>query len=78
MRKGKMVAQGAHASLAVLLQTGALAGDRYTLSVTEPMAVWLTQGFTKVCVGVDSELALDDVMARAEQVDEITGGLTLL
>ena len=112
MRKGKMVAQGAHASLRVLLQTGTLAGDRYTLSVTEAMATWLTDRFTKVCVGVDSEAALDEVMARAtaagvpcalitdagqtefhgvptktccaigpawvDEVDAITGGLTLL
>ena len=112
MRKGKMVAQGAHASLRVLLQTGALDGDRYTLIVTEPMAAWLTGRFTKVCVGIDSELALDEVMARAiaagvpcalitdagqtefhgvatktccaigpawaEDVDAITGALTLL
>lgn len=112
MRKGKMVAQGAHASLRVVLQTGGLDGDRYSLSVTEPMAAWLTGRFTKVCVGVESEAALDDVMARAtaagvpcalitdagqtefhgvptktccavgpawvEDVDAITGGLTLL
>ena len=112
MRKGKMVAQGAHASLRVLLQTGGLDGDRYSLSVTEPMAVWLTGRFTKVCVSVESEAALDDVMARAtaagvpcalitdagqtefhgvptktccavgpawaEDVDAITGALTLL
>ena len=65
MRKGKMVAQGAHASLRVVLQTGALDGDRFTLSVTEPMAAWLTGRFTKVCVGVESEAALDAVVARA-------------
>jgi PTH2 family peptidyl-tRNA hydrolase len=112
MRKGKMVAQGAHASLRVVLQTGALDGDRYSLRVTEPMVAWLTDRFTKVCVGVESEAALDDIMSRAtaagvpcalitdagqtefhgvptktccavgpawaEDVDAITGALTLL
>lgn len=65
MRKGKMIAQGAHASMRVLLQAGTLAGDRYSLPVTEAMATWLTGRFTKVCVGVDSEAAVHDVMARA-------------
>ena len=31
MRKGKMIAQGAHASLRVLLERGAAEGDRYTI-----------------------------------------------
>jgi PTH2 family peptidyl-tRNA hydrolase len=68
MRKGKMIAQGAHASLAVVLQAGAVdAADpaRYTLAMSEPMRAWLTGRFTKVCVSVTSEAELDDVVARA-------------
>lgn len=65
MRKGKMIAQGAHASLKVLLDRGALADGRYAIEVTGPMAAWLGGRFTKVCVGVDSLAALDDVLARA-------------
>jgi len=30
------------------------------------MAAWMTGRFTKVCVSVDSEAALDDVVARAQ------------
>ena len=37
MRKGKMIAQGAHASLKVLLDRGALDQDGYRFTVTEPM-----------------------------------------
>jgi PTH2 family peptidyl-tRNA hydrolase len=68
MRKGKMIAQGAHASLRVILLAGSADAARttYSITMTEPMAAWLTGRFTKVCVSVDSEAALDDVVARAE------------
>jgi len=67
MRKGKMIAQGAHASLAVLLDAGTLADDRasFTLAVTPAMAEWLGGRFTKVCVSVTSGEALDAVVAKA-------------
>jgi PTH2 family peptidyl-tRNA hydrolase len=68
MRKGKMIAQGAHASLRVILLAGTADAERttYSITMTEPMAAWMTGRFTKVCVSVDSEAALDDVVARAE------------
>ena len=66
MRKGKMIAQGAHASLKVLLDRGGIDGDRYAIAMTEPMAAWLGGRFTKVCVSVDSEAALDDIVAKAQ------------
>jgi peptidyl-tRNA hydrolase, PTH2 family len=65
MRKGKMIAQGAHASLKVLLDAGALAGDRFTLAASPATAAWLGGRFTKVCVSVDSEAALDAIVERA-------------
>ncbi len=65
MRKGKMIAQGAHASLKVLLDRGELGDDRYTLTLTPAIGAWLGGRFTKVCVSVDSEAALDAVVARA-------------
>jgi PTH2 family peptidyl-tRNA hydrolase len=66
MRKGKMIAQGAHASLRVLLERGAADGDRYVIAMTDAMKEWMTGRFTKVCVSVDSEAALDAVVARAK------------
>ncbi|HSD87542.1 MAG TPA: aminoacyl-tRNA hydrolase, partial [Kofleriaceae bacterium] len=66
-RKGKMIAQGAHASLAVVLQRGHVEGDAYAIELTEPLRTWLTGRFTKVCVSVDSEAALDAVVARARE-----------
>jgi peptidyl-tRNA hydrolase, PTH2 family len=67
MRKGKMIAQGAHASLKVLLDRGALSGDGggFAFATTPAMAEWLGGRFTKVCVSVDSEAALDAVIAAA-------------
>lgn len=49
MRKGKMIAQGAHASLASIhnITSG---GDKHKLFNT-----WMQSGQTKIVVGIDSE-----------------------
>jgi PTH2 family peptidyl-tRNA hydrolase len=68
MRKGKMIAQGAHASLKVLLDRGAASDDRstFTLAMTPAMVSWIVTGrFAKVCVGVQSEGELDAIVERA-------------
>jgi PTH2 family peptidyl-tRNA hydrolase len=82
MRRGKQIAQGAHASLAVILN----AGEVYTKQTfknqdyTNPIKVdafmidhldpavkeWIEGLFTKVCVSVDSEEELLRVYAVAE------------
>ena len=65
MRKGKMIAQGAHASLKVLLDRGAPTEDGYAFATTDAMADWLGGRFAKICVSVDSEPALDAIVAKA-------------
>jgi PTH2 family peptidyl-tRNA hydrolase len=78
MRKGKMIAQGAHASLKVLLDAGAMdagdaanadtgagAGARFSLALSPALAEWLGGRFAKICVSVDSEAALDAVVEQA-------------
>lgn len=67
MRKGKMVAQGSHASLgAVLLIQGVMLMDPD--SPWTPAAVsWLAGQFSKICVSVDSEEELMGVYERAER-----------
>lgn len=66
MRKGKMIAQGAHASLKVLTDRKHDSDEAsYTIALTPAMAAWLGGRFTKVCVSVDSEAALDAVVERA-------------
>jgi PTH2 family peptidyl-tRNA hydrolase len=69
MRKGKMIAQGAHASLAVFTQDATVDGDELRCELTDAMKAWLgpTEGprFAKICVSVTSEAALDEVVAKA-------------
>lgn len=66
MRKGKMIAQGAHASLKVVLDAGAPSDDGAFVVTTWPaLSAWLGGRFTKVCVSVDSEAALDEIVERA-------------
>ncbi len=71
MRKGKMIAQGAHAAMKVLLdrktEQREPAATSMTIALTPAMAEWLGGRFTKVCVSVDSEAALDEVCRRAEE-----------
>lgn len=60
MRKGKMVAQGAHAAVDVV--TGLLsAGHDHLLDA------WKKEGGTKICVGVNSEEELLHIRATARQ-----------
>lgn len=67
MRKGKMIAQGAHASLKVILDAGRLADDRgtFALDTWPALAEWLGDRFAKVCVSVTSEAELDAIAERA-------------
>lgn len=56
MRKGKMVAQGAHASMKALLE-----------NMDHPsVKVWLSQAFAKIAVSVDSEQELLEVLDKAK------------
>lgn len=61
MRKGKMVAQGAHASMKVFFDKmehiKIMSADDTVYSMVVPKFVteWISGTFTKICVGVDSE-----------------------
>jgi peptidyl-tRNA hydrolase, PTH2 family len=63
MRKGKMVAQGAHASMAVLLKYFGPDGPRERAPAA--MRHWLENSFTKVVVGCGSLEELEDLCWRA-------------
>ena len=72
MRKGKMIAQGAHASLGgVLMMQDLIRGvTAVDSSITpehwrRPLSAWLERSFTKVCVSVNSETELMRVYAAA-------------
>jgi peptidyl-tRNA hydrolase, PTH2 family len=73
MRKGKMVAQGAHASMKVFFDLMARHDDGSIVidedSITDAMREWMDGSFTKVCVSVDSESELLQVFAYAKRAD---------
>jgi len=58
MRKGKMVAQGAHASMAAILKLAIREGNRLVIPLDERIEPWLLGRFTKICVSVNSEAEL--------------------
>jgi len=66
MRKGKMVAQGAHASMAVLLNRGSMNNDGFCFNTTPDMKEWIEGRFAKICVSVDSEEQLLFIHSAAE------------
>lgn len=65
MRKGKVGAQSAHASLAVFLNRGTVQGKKITIPLTEAMQAWMASSFKKICVYVNSEAELLDVYQKA-------------
>lgn len=66
MRKGKMIAQGAHASMSFL--TKRLQNSFNLLEeLTHYQVSWIRNSFTKVCVGVDSEQELLEIKRKAEE-----------
>lgn len=71
MRKGKMIAQGAHAAMKFLVNY--LTSDEGNL--TDEQTAWMQGSFTKICVGVgsDDELqaVIDAAAAEGVPVEEI-------
>jgi PTH2 family peptidyl-tRNA hydrolase len=76
MRKGKMVAQGAHASLAFLTRriAEAISGGQIkehrdytevTIRIPKVEMAWMDQSFAKVCVSVDTEQELRGIYQQA-------------
>jgi len=62
MRRGKEIAQGAHASMAFLSQLF-LAGE---LNVSEPVKLWLDGSYRKVVCQIDSEEEIVSLHERAK------------
>lgn len=73
MRKGKMAAQASHASMAVLLDMmDCVYTDLYerrslTIPAGSALESWLNGPFKKICVGIDSEQALNDLYDRVKE-----------
>ncbi len=67
MRKGKIVAQGSHASMKVILDmmVQEVEGKSLFLKSDSPEKDWIEGMFTKICVSVDSEQELIDIYENA-------------
>jgi peptidyl-tRNA hydrolase, PTH2 family len=72
MRKGKMVAQGAHASMRAILKLGHRDGTSFVIPLDERLAPWLLGRFKKICVSVNSEAELLALHERAQAAGLIT------
>jgi len=66
MRKGKLVAQGAHASMGAILNLCKRDGNKLVLEMDERTEPWLTGRFKKICVYVNSEAELTEIYQNAK------------
>lgn len=66
MRKGKLVAQGAHASMAAILD------EHHQVKDDPRISLWLNGKFTKICVSVDSEEELIEIHNEAKSQGILT------
>ena len=72
MRKGKIAAQCAHASMKAILDQMQSKNGKMTLDLSdEALKGWIDGKFTKICVSVDSEKELHEIFGKAK-----TAGLT--
>jgi len=76
MRKGKIAAQCAHASLAVFLRRrvavtaeGVDPDELLVVPLDGPMQQWIARGSAKVCLSVDDEVALLEVHRLAQEAE---------
>ena len=72
MRKGKMVAQGAHASMRSILNEDHSKGDVLCIPLDARNEPWLCGRFKKICVSVNSESELLKLHRQALDAGLIT------
>lgn len=65
MGKGKMVSQGAHASMKVFLDRGTAWAGLLSIPLTDDMEWWVTNSFTKVTLAANSEEELVSLYQKA-------------
>jgi len=66
MRKGKMIAQGAHASIGALLDNNLqVKKDYLRIKTDDHLLEWLINGGTKICVYTNSEKEMLDIYNEA-------------
>lgn len=72
MRKGKMIAQGSHASMKVFFDRGSVfdaasGGGELRINLTPSMREWVEGSFAKIALSVDSEDELLDIYEQAKE-----------
>ncbi len=72
MRKGKMIAQGAHASLGAIFGLGTRQGNALVIPLDERNEPWIYGRFTKIAVSVNSEAELLELHEKAKAAGLIT------
>lgn len=65
MRKGKMIAQGAHAAMKWLVDMMRYEEGDPIYIMSDEQLDWLSNSFTKVCVRVKSEAELRELIGKA-------------
>lgn len=65
MRKGKMCAQSAHASVDICVEI--MQGKNKVFK--DDLALWLSEGMTKIVVGVNTEQELLDLYKKAQMTN---------
>jgi PTH2 family peptidyl-tRNA hydrolase len=65
MRKGKMIAQGAHASMKVFFDRLKPLENGFSISLTPEMQQWIQGDFRKIVVYVNSEEELLEIYKQA-------------
>ncbi len=76
MRKGKLAAQVAHASMKFLVEGYVRGSDKLETRLDKPEVAWLSNAFTKVVVSCDSEQELLDLMSEARRRGVIVHSIT--
>src|SRR5574343_1437199 len=66
-RKGKYVAQGAHASLKAILDTMISTDNELKLYMNKVLSDWISGSFTKICCSVETEDELLEVYNKARE-----------
>ena len=91
MRKGKMVAQGAHASMVALLKISFIVNNMIMIPLDSTVFMepdkenelkyqaikeWLSGKFAKICVGVGSEEELLELFEKAKEANLLCSLIT--
>ena len=69
MRRGKQIAQGAHASMSFICRRLQEAGSVSLADFTDAQRAWLTGAFAKVCCRVNSKEELMEIHDKALEAD---------